>query len=157
MKMRLGKVASAIAVNILIFSISLSAATVTWVGGSGDWNTAANWSSGALPGINDDVVINPTNTAITVTHSSGSHAVNSLTGQVAFQLNGGTLTVSNSVQVDNISWLMNGGTLGGGVVSCSGGASLVVNGQSSVLDGVVKTLLKCPHSHSGENVPFWFN
>jgi hypothetical protein len=21
----------------------------------------------------------------------------------------------------------------------------------------VKTLLKCPHSHSGENVPFWFN
>src|ERR1051326_2725814 len=26
------------------------AATVSWTGGSGDWNTATNWSTGALPG-----------------------------------------------------------------------------------------------------------
>jgi len=28
----------------------LDAATVSWVGGSGDWNTLINWSTGALPG-----------------------------------------------------------------------------------------------------------
>jgi hypothetical protein len=29
--------------------------------------------------------------------------------------------------------------------------------QQRLLDVLVKTLLKCPHSHSGENVPIWFN
>src|SRR5207253_1704917 len=44
--------------------------TVTWINpGSGDWNTASNWSSGAVPGAADDVVINVP--GITVTHGAG--------------------------------------------------------------------------------------
>jgi len=39
--------------------------------GSGDWNNVTNWSSGALPGPNDDVVIDRPG-AITVTHSAAA-------------------------------------------------------------------------------------
>ena len=64
------------------------AATVSWIGGSGDWNTAANWSSApALPGPDDDVVIDRPGD-ITVTHSSGSHSVKSLQTQGAIALSG---------------------------------------------------------------------
>ena len=55
----------------LLATLSVRAATVTWVGGSGDWSAPANWSSHALPGTNDDVVIGA-GPAITVTHSSGT-------------------------------------------------------------------------------------
>ncbi len=33
------------------------AAVVTWNGGTGNWNTAANWSTGTVPTASDDVVI----------------------------------------------------------------------------------------------------
>jgi hypothetical protein len=47
--------------------------SVRWTAGSGDWNTATNWSGGMLPGPADIAVID-TN-GITVTHSSGSHSI----------------------------------------------------------------------------------
>src|ERR1035441_9294626 len=71
-----------------IFLPSLHGATVTWVGGSGDWNTTANWSTGALPGTGDDAVVGP-GPAITVTHSTGAHTVRSVQSQQAFMLSGG--------------------------------------------------------------------
>src|ERR1035438_4172396 len=119
---------------VLFFSNTISAATVSWVGGSGDWNTATNWSTGALPGTNDDVVISPLAT-VTVTHSSGTHAVKSLTSQKAFQLTGGSLMVSNTVQVNN-TFTLAGGTLAKAtVLQPTNNASLLVNG-SGTLDGV---------------------
>ena len=52
-------------------------ATVSWIGGSGDWNTAANWRDDALvnrlPGPDDDAVIDVA--GISVTHTSGTHTV----------------------------------------------------------------------------------
>ena len=51
-------------------------ATVTWVGGSGDWNLATNWDAGTLPGPQDDAVID--RSGISVTHSAGTHRINSL-------------------------------------------------------------------------------
>jgi hypothetical protein len=86
---------------LLLTAWRAEAAVVSWVGGSGDWNTATNWSTGALPGPGDDVVISPANISITVTHSSGTHIVSSLMSQVAFQLTGGSVTVSNTMQVNN--------------------------------------------------------
>ncbi len=95
--------------------------TVSWIGGSGDWNTAANWSGGAVPGSADDVVINNAgSSAISVTHSSGTHTVNSLSlssgSLVNFTLSGGTLTVSTTVQ-DNGPFNLTGGTLAGATVA----------------------------------------
>src|ERR1017187_5075891 len=93
----------------LTFLPALHGATVTWVGGSGDWNTATNWSTGLLPGTNDNVVIGA-GASITVTHSSGTHTVNSVQSQQAVVLSGGSLTASNSVQVNN-TFTLAGGTL----------------------------------------------
>ena len=55
---------------LIISGFRAEGATVSWIGGSGDWNTPANWSTGALPGPNDAVMIG-TEPNITVTHWPG--------------------------------------------------------------------------------------
>ena len=105
------------------------------MGGSGDWNTTTNWSTGALPASSDDVVVSSTNTSITVTHSSGVHTVQSLMSQRAFQLTGGSLTVSNTVQVNNPLTLAGATLVRATVLQGTNGATFAVNG-SSVLGGV---------------------
>lgn len=53
-------------------------ATVAWTGAaSGNWSTAANWSTNSVPGANDDVVINPAG-ALTIT-VDGTQSVKSIT------------------------------------------------------------------------------
>src|SRR5262245_42136252 len=66
------------------------AATVSWVGGNGDWDSATNWSTGSLPELGDDVVIDVPG-SITVTHSLGNHSAKSVVCQEAFILSGGAL------------------------------------------------------------------
>ena len=46
----------------LMSLMAVQGGTVSWVGGSGDWSNTNNWSTGALPGANDDIIINPANT-----------------------------------------------------------------------------------------------
>jgi hypothetical protein len=119
---------------VLSAQLSSIAGTVTWLGGSGDWGAATNWSTGTLPGANDDVVVG-SGASITVTHSSGTDTVKSLTSQQAFQLSGGTLTVSGTVQVNN-TFTLAGGTLARAtVLQGTGGSSVVVN-YYGVFDGV---------------------
>ena len=43
---------------------------VEWIAGSGSWATAANWSTGEVPGENDDVFIAPASGTVTVTASA---------------------------------------------------------------------------------------
>src|ERR1017187_9880609 len=93
----------------LTFLPALHGATVTWIGGSGDWNTATNWSTGSLPGTSDNVVIGA-GPGITVTHSFGTHTVNSIQNEQAFVLSGGSLGVSSTVQADGL-FSVTGGTL----------------------------------------------
>ena len=40
---------------------------VEWIAGSGNWSTAENWSTGEVPGENDDVFIAPASGTVTVT------------------------------------------------------------------------------------------
>src|ERR1039458_4112598 len=118
----------------LTFLPALRGATVTWIGDSGDWNAATNWSTGSLPGTNDNVVIGA-GASITVTHSSGTHTVSSVQSQQAFVLSGGSLTVSNTVQVNN-TFTLAGGTLAQAtILQSTNGSSIQVTGNS-VLDGV---------------------
>lgn len=96
--------------------------TVTWINPSGgDWDTPSNWSSGALPGPSDDVVINQPD--ITVTHNGGNDSVNSITSQDPITLNGGTLGVAAASTISGLLTLGFGGiTLsGGGTVDAFGG------------------------------------
>jgi hypothetical protein len=68
--------------------------TVSWISStSGDWTSAANWSTGALPGSGDDVVINQPAT-VTVTLAS-STSINSLSlTSATLNVTGGTLAVA---------------------------------------------------------------
>lgn len=62
-----------------------------WIGTSGDWSNPANWSTG-IPNSGNNAVISTT-TVQTVTHNSGNDTVASIlaNGNVAFQMNGGSL------------------------------------------------------------------
>ena len=134
---------------LLLTAWRAEAAAVSWVGGSGNWNTATNWSTGALPGPGDDVVISPVATSITVTHSSGAHTVNSLMSQVAFQLTGGSLTVSNTWEVNNTFMVAGGALVEATVLLGTNGGSFIVNG-SGTLDAVtVNGVLDVGNSYSG--------
>jgi RHS repeat-associated protein len=103
------------------------------VGSSGDWDAPANWSTGALPGTNDDVVIGA-GPAITVTHATGNDSVRSVRSQQAFSLSGGSLTVAATFQSSN-TFTFAGGVFHQGTITLQNNASLVVAG-SGALDGV---------------------
>ena len=52
--------------------------SISWTStASGNWNTAADWGGGKVPGAADDATIN-TGTSITVTYSTGTDSVLSL-------------------------------------------------------------------------------
>jgi YD repeat-containing protein len=110
--------------------------TVTWIGGSGDWSVASNWSTHTLPGAGDDAVIDVP--GIRVTHSSGSDTVKSLTLNDPFTLAGGTLTVTGTVQEKSTSasFALNGGTLAGATVA-SGSTITADNNGDNTLQGVI--------------------
>jgi YD repeat-containing protein len=114
-------------------------ATVSWIGGSGDWNTVSNWSDGTtnrLPDPGDDVVIDVAG-AITVTHSSGSHTVQNLTVNEAFTLSGGTLSVSGTLDVkDGNTFSLAGGTISNARITIPSSASLIAAASTSTLSGV---------------------
>jgi RHS repeat-associated protein len=95
------------------------AATVTWIGGNGNWNDTANWSTGALPGPDDDVVIDrPGDIAVTL--NSGNHTVRTIVCEEDFVLSGGTLNLTVSMQA-NRTFSMSGGSLSGaGEVTITG-------------------------------------
>jgi hypothetical protein len=120
--------------------------TVTWVHpGDGDWSVGANWSTGATPGTNDDVVIN---LDLTVTHSSGSDSVRSLTvSKGALALTGGSVAFSSTATVDS-ALLIAGGTLnllnkdldGGGTTTVTSDGSWTILG-GGLHKSVIRTAL----------------
>ncbi len=137
-------------------------ATVTWINpAGGDWDTPSNWSSDAVPGPSDVVVIDLG--GVTVTHSSSaSDAVNSLTipvsgvtlnlsnGSLALSadsdiagsltMSGGTLSTTGTLTVTGTMDWTGGTILGGGTLSIPAGATLTLGDPSAAdtetLDGV---------------------
>jgi hypothetical protein len=125
--------------------------TVTWINPTGgDWDTASNWSTGALPTAADDVQINTS--GITITHNaSAAEAVHSLTSMADLSFNAGSLylgsasTISSSFTLGatltgpgglTISGLFTwqGGTMSGsGSTTANGG--LAIDGSDVTLDG----------------------
>ncbi len=101
-------------------------AKVTWIDpASGDWDTASNWSTGAVPGPSDDVVI--ATSGITVTHSgSDGDAIGSLT----ISASDATLSLSNGSLAITVSSSISGGlTISGGTLSTS--ATLTIGGATN--------------------------
>jgi RHS repeat-associated protein len=112
---------------------------VTWLNpAGGDWDTAANWSGGALPGANDDVVINSLNPGAVVTHSlNNTDTVHSITAAAPITLSGGTLSISGSFN-DSSAVTLAGGTLANATVQVGTtlSAGLAGGSTASTLSGV---------------------
>ena len=90
--------------------------TATWKNpAGGDWSVPSNWTSGTVPGVNDDVVIDVPSALVTITHSSGTDTVKSLVSNENLTLSGGSLTVTTTVQVAG-TFTLSGGTLAGATV-----------------------------------------
>jgi hypothetical protein len=103
---------------------------VNWVGGSGDWDTKSNWSTGQVPGASDDVTIN-VSPGITVTHQmTNNDQVDSLNVASAdtLSISSGTLSIgSGMASAINGPLNLTGGTLEGtGTVTVSGAMTQAV-------------------------------
>ncbi|QJW97713.1 beta strand repeat-containing protein [Frigoriglobus tundricola] len=96
-------------------------ATVSWINASGgDWDTASNWSTGAVPGASDDAVLSVTGN-VTVTHSTGAaDAVRSISGTDALVLSGGSLSVSSNSDYTGAVTLSGATLTGGGNLELDG-------------------------------------
>ncbi|MGH7136620.1 MAG: hypothetical protein ACREHD_12835, partial [Pirellulales bacterium] len=97
-------------------------ATDNWIGPNigGDWNTPADWSTGAVPGAADTAYIGP---GYTVAFASGDTSqVTALDVDGTLDVSGGNLSIGNTVG-SNFT-LDAGGTLGGaGAVTVSNAAA----------------------------------
>jgi hypothetical protein len=105
-------------------------ATVTWVGGaSGTWATAADWSTGALPGSGDDVIING---PVTVTHAAGSDTIHTLSvgPGATLQITGNSSLATSAPTGPQVT---DDGTIDLGDTSSAG--SLFVNAASASVAG----------------------
>ncbi|MBL8821320.1 MAG: hypothetical protein JNJ77_01940, partial [Planctomycetia bacterium] len=122
-------------------------AIITWIGGSGNWNTATNWNTGTIPANGDDVII-PDLGAIgedlTITYSSGSVSLNSISTAEKLQVSGstlttniisgtGTLTISSGTATINGTSSISNVSLSGGTLTGSG--TLTVQGALNWTNG----------------------
>ena len=93
--------------------------TVRWTNpAGGDWADATNWNTGAVPGPDDDVVIDvPGN--VTITHATGDDSVHSLMSRDPLDISGGSLALADASTFGALN--LSGGTL-------TGTAEITVNG-----------------------------
>jgi hypothetical protein len=115
----------------------------TWIGGSGDWNSASSWApTGGPPTASDTATINATGT-YTVTISSADVAqtviLDSATATIA-DASGGSLTVGGTLGIDAGTYDLMGGALTaahiriqhGGLFEGSGSISATVTNNSDI-------------------------
>jgi RHS repeat-associated protein len=123
-------------------------ATVTWTNpAGGDWDTTGNWSTGALPGPADDVVIGTLNSGASVTHARNTTAaVNSITAHSPITLSQGTLQVKGALS-DSSDVSLTGGTLQKATIAA--GTALLANYTSTLDDVTLSGLLHIVSSFLG--------
>ncbi len=127
----------------LFLSLSLPAATVTWTGGNGNWNVAANWDTGYVPGMYDDVRI-----------LSGNVSLTSYTALFqSLHLAGGSLTIDPSgsiliiTDISSISVIINVGNLynNGSIIvfntATTGFSRGILNAGNFVNNGTIEIVL----------------
>ena len=114
----------------------VSAAVVKWKAEvDGKWDDPTKWSTGKVPGPNDDVVDDFTNHEIRF--DKGSHKVKSFKTKGGFDLRAGTLEVTNGITNEG-GFGINGGTLKDTILTTAlRGRLSISNSDRSVLDGVV--------------------
>jgi hypothetical protein len=113
--------------------------SVSWINPKGgDWDTAGNWSTGAVPTAGDDVTISIAVSNPITHNTSAADSVHSVTSADPIVLSGGSLSIAAASTFSNTVTL-SGGTLAGGPISMTNGATLVGtnhSGQGGTLAGV---------------------
>lgn len=94
---------------LLSFLLNINATTINWIGGTGDWNVASNWSNTTIPTSNDDVEINSGSVTIPSSYSAMARSVliaatcdltiNS-TGSLTILLTSSGIVLDNSVSIN---------------------------------------------------------
>ena len=108
----------------------------TWIGGTGDWNLAGNWSPSSPAGppkATDTATINATGTAYTVTIDTADVAA-SLTenSSSATVDDAGSLTLTGTFTLSAGTFILgSGGTLSGGTTKLTGGTFVCAGGTLS--------------------------
>ena len=121
------------ALGAILAAPAAVAATVSWIGSeAGSWRDPANWSSGALPGPGDDVVV-ASSPAPTISYAEGDARIASLTMTGNLRLSGGSLTV---VQPSRITGELEVET-GAAFAVDGAAASLTVDGAARFLGGTL--------------------
>jgi hypothetical protein len=106
---------------VLIFTVfSFSQTKYTWVGGSGSWQTASNWTPNGIPGAADTAVVN----SGTVTNDSTVFVAS------LFQ-NGGTINGTGEINIADSLSFANGIQTGTGSTKLSSGCNgAIISSQS---------------------------
>ena len=112
--------------------------TISWgdTASGGDWDTAANWTGGALPQAADTAILQQPG-LVTVVHGVGTDAIAALTAIDPLSVTGGILTVAGAAT------LAGGLSVGGGTLALGGasqisagfnftGGHIVVSGSTTV-------------------------
>lgn len=101
-----------------------AAAVVTWSGGSGNWDTATNWSNGLVPTAADDVTISG---AVTVTLPASRRSAASLSVGSGVTLTGSIVDLSVTGDLDlqsgsviTVDWKGYAGGAGANSFQCQG-------------------------------------
>ena len=111
---------------------------------SGNWDTATNWDSNAVPGAGDDVVIDvPGN--ITITHDTGTDTIQSLVSHQNLVFSGtsaltitGNFTQSSSRNLtvrDTAHLTVNGAATATGADLTAGGGAITLSGTATITGG----------------------
>ena len=96
---------------LVLASTSLSAADITWISGSGNWNTASNWSPPSVPSAADNVFIDngfsATSSVVTLDINATISQLTLDAGDFLLQTNAHHLILSGDI-INNGDWLMLG-------------------------------------------------
>ena len=130
----------AIGISFCLLVATQSANAVQWVGGTGNWNTASNWSNNAVPSGANDYGINNQGTAIIDSAASsvndillGWNANNQREGHLEIQTGGSiTTTTTDGVYVgvkstSTMSTLL----VSGGSLTTTGGGWVMIGDETS--------------------------
>ncbi len=113
-----------------------------WLGGPGNWNNVALWSTGAMPNSGNDVSINNSTPAAVVSLnvsdtinnlSIGSTSVLSFNGSTSLTVGGTAITNSNSTGTGGITLNNSSLIIGSSAVSLSGGGTVTLSNSSGNL------------------------
>ncbi|PSF31178.1 hypothetical protein C7H19_23250 [Aphanothece hegewaldii CCALA 016] len=120
----------------------VQSATVTWIGTSGDWYNAANWSTGTVPTINDIVTIGNSTKGTTyeITFSNGNPAYGGLN---LLASNGGILKLTGLTNYQ-------GSSLSDIKIEATGQGSLIDLSDVTTLKGGTLNTLKINALQGGE-------